>query len=91
VAVRDNRERANLGRAMVGAIHCEARAINSAKGSIGALDPRGRRAGAGRLQRVPIPPAYTREELATRCWRTGGWWRAERPDSLISGHCEYRD
>jgi hypothetical protein len=41
--------------------------------------------------RVPVPPAYTQEELATRCWRTGGWWRAERPDSLISGHCEYRD
>lgn len=40
---------------------------------------------------VPVPPAYTQEELATRCWRTGGWWRAERPDSLISGHCEYRD
>jgi hypothetical protein len=38
-----------------------------------------------------VPPAYTQEELATRCWRTGGWWRAERPDSLISGHCEYRD
>lgn len=40
---------------------------------------------------VPVPPAYTQEELAARCWRTGGWWRAERPDSLISGHCEYRD
>ena len=21
---------------------------------------------------VPVPPAYTQEELATRCWRTGG-------------------
>ena len=45
----------------------------------------------GACSGVPVPPAYTQEELATRCWRTGGWWRAERPDSLISGHCEYRD
>jgi hypothetical protein len=37
---------------------------------------------------VPVPPAYTDEELAARCVRTGGWWR---PGSQIAGHCEYKD
>ena len=40
---------------------------------------------------APIPPAYTQEELGEQCVRTGGWWRGERPGSLISGHCEYKD
>jgi hypothetical protein len=40
---------------------------------------------------VPAPPAYTQEELAARCARTGGWWRESRSYSLVSGHCEYRD
>ncbi|HEY7437169.1 MAG TPA: hypothetical protein VIE41_18655 [Methylomirabilota bacterium] len=40
---------------------------------------------------VPVPPAYTQEELAARCARTGGWWRDSRSYSLVSGHCEYRD
>jgi hypothetical protein len=40
---------------------------------------------------TPVPPAYTQAELAERCVRTGGWWRGEEPDSLYSGHCEYRD
>ena len=38
---------------------------------------------------APIPPAYTQEELAERCARTGGWWRPSGPHSLFSGHCEY--
>ena len=37
----------------------------------------------------PIPPAYTQEELAARCSRTGGWWHGVEPDSLFSGFCEY--
>jgi hypothetical protein len=37
---------------------------------------------------VPVPPAYTQDELAARCARTGGWWR---PGTLIDGHCEYRN
>jgi hypothetical protein len=40
---------------------------------------------------VPVAPAYTQEELAARCARTGGWWRDSGPYSLVSGHCEYRD
>jgi len=40
---------------------------------------------------VPAPPAYTRDELAARCARTGGWWKDLRSYSLVSGHCEYRD
>jgi len=40
---------------------------------------------------VPVPPAYTQEELAARCARTGGWWKDSRSYSLVSGHCEYRD
>jgi hypothetical protein len=39
--------------------------------------------------RAPIPPAYTQEELAARCARTGGWWYPSSPYSLFSGHCEY--
>jgi len=39
---------------------------------------------------VPVPPAYTQDELAARCARTGGWWRNSGPYSLVSGHCEYR-
>ena len=38
---------------------------------------------------TPIPPAYTQEELAERCARTGGWWHPVPPDSLFSGYCEY--
>jgi len=37
----------------------------------------------------PIPPAYTQDELAERCVRTGGWWHEVPPDSLFSGFCEY--
>jgi hypothetical protein len=37
---------------------------------------------------VPVPPAYTQDELAARCARTGGWWH---PGKLIDGHCEYRN
>ncbi len=37
---------------------------------------------------VPVPPAYTQDELAARCARTGGWWH---PGTLIDGHCEYRN
>ncbi len=37
----------------------------------------------------PIPPAYTQDELAERCVRTGGWWHGVQPDSLFSGFCEY--
>jgi len=37
----------------------------------------------------PVPPAYTQEELAARCMRTGGWWHWVEPDSLFSGFCEY--
>lgn len=37
----------------------------------------------------PIPPAYTQDELAERCVRTGGWWHGVPPDSLFSGFCEY--
>ena len=40
---------------------------------------------------VPVEPAYTQEELAARCARTGGWWKESRSYSLVSGHCEYRD
>jgi hypothetical protein len=40
---------------------------------------------------VPVAPAYTQEELAARCARTGGWWKDSRSYSLVSGHCEYRD
>jgi len=40
---------------------------------------------------VPVPPAYTQEELAARCARTGGWWKESRSYSLVSGYCEYRD
>ena len=40
---------------------------------------------------VPVPPAYTQEELAARCARTGGWWKESRSYSLVSGHCEYRN
>ena len=40
---------------------------------------------------VPVPPAYTQEELEARCVRTGGWWKESREYSLVSGHCEYRD
>ena len=39
---------------------------------------------------VPVPPAYTQEELAERCVRTGGWWHWVEPDSLFSGFCEYQ-
>jgi hypothetical protein len=39
---------------------------------------------------VPVAPAYTQEELAARCVRTGGWWKESRSYSLVSGHCEYR-
>ena len=39
---------------------------------------------------VPVAPAYTQEELAARCARTGGWWKDSRSYSLVSGHCEYR-
>ena len=39
----------------------------------------------------PIPPAYTQEELAARCSRTGGWWHGVPPDSLFNGFCEYSD
>jgi hypothetical protein len=38
----------------------------------------------------PVPPAYTEEELADRCVRTGGWWHGVPPDSLFSGFCEYQ-
>jgi hypothetical protein len=38
----------------------------------------------------PVPPAYTQEELAERCVRTGGWWHWVAPDSLFSGFCEYQ-
>jgi hypothetical protein len=38
----------------------------------------------------PVPPAYTQEELAERCVRTGGWWHGVPPDSLFSGFCEYQ-
>ncbi|HET8835795.1 MAG TPA: hypothetical protein VFN08_13780 [Gemmatimonadales bacterium] len=38
----------------------------------------------------PVPPAYTQEELAERCMRTGGWWHGVAPDSLFSGFCEYQ-
>lgn len=38
----------------------------------------------------PVPPAYTQEELAERCVRTGGWWHGVEPDSLFSGFCEYQ-
>jgi hypothetical protein len=38
----------------------------------------------------PVPPAYTQEELAERCVRTGGWWHWVEPDSLFSGFCEYQ-
>lgn len=38
----------------------------------------------------PVPPAYTQEELAARCVRTGGWWHGVEPDSLYSGFCEYQ-
>jgi len=37
----------------------------------------------------PTPPAYTQEELAERCVRTGGWWHGVSPGSLFSGFCEY--
>jgi len=37
----------------------------------------------------PVPPAYTQDELAARCFRTGGWWHGVPPDSLFSGFCEY--
>lgn len=40
---------------------------------------------------VPAPPAYTQDELAAKCARTGGWWRDSRSYSLVSGHCEYRN
>ena len=36
-----------------------------------------------------VAPAYTQEELAARCARTGGWWKDSRSYSLVSGHCEY--
>ena len=36
-----------------------------------------------------VPPAYTQDELAERCFRTGGWWHGVPPDSLFSGFCEY--
>jgi len=39
---------------------------------------------------VPVPPAYTQDELAAKCARTSGWWRSSGPYSLVSGHCEYR-
>lgn len=38
----------------------------------------------------PVPPAYTQDELAERCARTGGWWHGVPPDSLFSGFCEYQ-
>ena len=40
---------------------------------------------------VPVPPAYTHAELASRCVRTGGWWKDSRSYSEVSGHCEYRN
>lgn len=40
---------------------------------------------------MPAPPAYTQAELEARCVRTGGWWKASREYSLVSGHCEYRN
>lgn len=40
---------------------------------------------------VPVPPAYTQEDLAARCARTGGWWKDSRSYSQVSGHCEYKD
>jgi hypothetical protein len=39
----------------------------------------------------PVPPAYTQDDLAARCARTGGWWKESRSYSLVSGHCEYKD
>lgn len=39
---------------------------------------------------APVAPAYTQEELAARCLRTGGAWKDSRSYSLVSGHCEYR-
>jgi hypothetical protein len=40
----------------------------------------------------PVPPAYTQEELAERCIRTGGWWHgvpeaAETGDELFEQLC----
>lgn len=40
---------------------------------------------------APVPPAYTQDNLAARCTRTGGWWKDSREYSLVSGHCEYKD
>ena len=40
---------------------------------------------------VAVPPAYSQEERAERCVRTGGWWKDSRTYSLVSGHCEYRN
>ena len=37
----------------------------------------------------PVPPAYTQQELAERCLRTGGWWHGVEPESLYRGFCEY--
>ena len=37
----------------------------------------------------PVALAYTQEELAERCIRTGGWWHGVPPDSTFSGFCEY--
>jgi hypothetical protein len=39
---------------------------------------------------APVAPAYTQEELETRCLRTGGQWVDSRSYSQVSGHCEYR-
>jgi hypothetical protein len=35
---------------------------------------------------VPIPPTYTIEELAARCIRDGGVWRAH----VGEGYCEHQ-
>ena len=56
------------------------------------MTPRGAAAGALLMIALaacatgpPVPPAYTQEELAERCVRTGGWWHGVEPDSLFSG------
>ena len=36
---------------------------------------------------VPIPPAYTQDELKAECDRHRGWWR---PDDLRGGYCDFR-
>jgi len=55
------------------------------------LGPLARRLALTACTGVAAPPAYTQEELAERCARTGGWWKDSRSYSLVSGHCEYRN